>query len=521
MLLLMLASYRSISAVLLAALPLLSAGLAGLAAVSAAFGTVHGITLAFGFTLIGVAQDYPLHLFSHQHRGLSPLANARALWPTLATGVASTCIAYLAFLVSGVVGLAQLACFTIVGLAIAGLTTRYALPHLIPVGSRDFGQSVALGRLWSLIAHLPRPRWLGAVLAIGGAAVVAFAPAPLWENNLATLTPVPKPLLARDIELRQALGAPDVRYLMALEADSGDEVLRRSRGLTRELDDLVESRAIDGYDLAARYLPDAAAQARRQAALPAPEALRKALAAALVGSPFKPDVFEPFLADVERARHLPPLTAESIASTPLALRVAGLLLQRGQHWTGLISFSGVHDPAALKAFAEGHPELTLLDLKGASEALVIGFRERILVSLAIAALLLIGTVYASLRSGARVRRVLAPMALTTVLIVAVLHGCGVSMSLFHLIALVLAAGLGLDYALFFEHAADAPDEQRRTLHAVLACSASTLMVFALLALSSLPVLRAIGITVSLGVISNFVLALVLTRTPSEIVDARP
>jgi predicted exporter len=26
------------------------------------FGAVHGITLAFGFTLIGVAQDYPLHL---------------------------------------------------------------------------------------------------------------------------------------------------------------------------------------------------------------------------------------------------------------------------------------------------------------------------------------------------------------------------------------------------------------------------------------------------------------------------
>ena len=80
-----------------------------------------------------------------------------------------------------------------------------------------------------------------------------------------------------------------------------------------------------------------------------------------------------------------------------------------------------------------------------------------------------------------------------------------------LIALILAAGLGLDYALFFEHAADDPHEQRRTLHAVLVCSLSTLMVFALLATSSLPVLRAIGLTVSLGVVSNFVLALLLTR----------
>jgi predicted exporter len=37
------------------------------------------------------------------------------------------------------------------------------------------------------------------------------------------------------------------------------------------------------------------------------------------------------------------------------------------------------------------------------------------------------------------------------------------------------------------------------------------MVFALLALSSLPVLRALGLTVSIGVVSNFVLALLLTR----------
>jgi predicted exporter len=107
------------------------------------------------------------------------------------------------------------------------------------------------------------------------------------------------------------------------------------------------------------------------------------------------------------------------------------------------------------------------------------------------------------------------MALTTLLILAALQLAGVSLSLFHLIALILAAGLGLDYALFFENAAHDPLEQRRTLHAVLVCSLSTLMVFALLATSSLPVLRAIGITVTLGVIFNFVLALLLTRSDQE------
>jgi predicted exporter len=92
-------------------------------------------------------------------------------------------------------------------------------------------------------------------------------------------------------------------------------------------------------------------------------------------------------------------------------------------------------------------------------------------------------------------------------VIAALQAAGVSLNLFHLISLMLAAGLGLDYALFFERAADDPAEHARTLHAVLACACSTLLVFALLATADLPVLRAIGAPVALGVVANFVLAL--------------
>jgi len=106
------------------------------------------------------------------------------------------------------------------------------------------------------------------------------------------------------------------------------------------------------------------------------------------------------------------------------------------------------------------------------------------------------------------------MALSTLLILAVLRAVGVELNLFHLVSLILAAGLGLDYALFFDHAGDDRGEQLRTLHAVIVCSLTTFMVFALLALSSIPVLRAIGATVALGVVFNFVLALLIVREPA-------
>lgn len=543
---LLLIAYRSVLTVVLGGLPLASAGIAGLAAVSTLFGSVHGITLAFGFTLIGVAQDYPIHLFSHQHPGKSALATARSVWPTLATGVVSTCIAYLAFLRSGVNGLAQLACFTIVGLAVAGLTTRYLLPRVMPEKTRDPGESAWLARLWSFIAKLPRPRWLGVAIVLVCVAVLALASTPMWQNDLGQLTPVPQPLLDTDARLRQELGAADVRRLLVVDAATADEVLTSLESLQPELDALVQQGAIESYDDAARYVPSTARQARRQQALPDVDALRAALAQATAGLPFKADVFEPFIADVAKAKTLPPLTPAALAGTPLELQVGALLLQHGERWTGLVTLGGVRDVAALEQLAERHaasardrapsssatptsgdlasqsgPAITLLDLKQASEDLVARQRTHILYSLTIAAVLLALTIFAALRSLKRMLRVIAPMALTTLLILAILHGLGVSLNLFHLIALVLAAGLGVDYALFFEAVEDDPAEQRRTLHAVLVCSLSTLLVFAALALSTLPVLRAIGVTVTLGIISNFFLALLLTRPAGEASHARP
>jgi predicted exporter len=100
-------------------------------------------------------------------------------------------------------------------------------------------------------------------------------------------------------------------------------------------------------------------------------------------------------------------------------------------------------------------------------------------------------------------------------VLALLRGCGVELNLFHLIGLILAAGLGLDYGLFFEHAGDNHADQLRTLHGLLVCSLMTLLVFSLLAWSSIPVLRAIGSTVALGVVCNFVLALLVSRHPSR------
>ena len=519
LILLLAIAYRSWKMPILGALPLATAGLAGLGAVVLLFDGVHGITVAFGFTLIGVVQDYPIHLFSHQRPGLSPWANARSLWPTLATGVVSTCIAYVTFLFSGVDGLKQLAVFTIAGLGAAAISTRFALPALIDPAPRDFADSRVLAKMWQGIARLPRPKWSLVMLASVAFILIAFAPGRFWQNDLSKLTPVPADALTRDAVLREELGAPDVRYVLTLEGKSEDQALQASERLRPALDRLVAARALTGYDMASRYLPSPQVQHARQQALPARDRLQAMLGTVLEDSPFNRDAFDPFLADVDAAKRAPPLTRHDLQGTPLAASVAGLLLPGSDHATALVSLSGLRDPTAVAKIAAANGG-QLLDLKEASESLVAAYRERVLAALGVAALLLAATVWIALRQPRRVLRVLLPMALTTLLILAVLRGLGVELNLFHLVALILAAGLGLDYALFFDHAGDDRDDQLRTLHALIVCSLMTLLVFALLALSSIPVLRAIGSTVAIGVFCNFVLALLVSRQPvREAADA--
>jgi len=512
--LLLLLAYRSLPSLLLAGLPVLSGGLAGIAALALLFGSAHGITLAFGFTLLGVAQEYPIRVLSHRRAGEDALASVRALWPLLATAIVSAAIAYLAFFASGVTGLQQLAVFTIAGLLAAGLSTRYLLPRVLPARFRDVADHAWLARAVHALDVLPRPRWLPWLLALLGLAVLWRAPGPMWENDLAALTPVPQELLLRDAKLRGELGAPDVRYLLVLHAADAEGVLTASESIEPRLDALVREHVLDAAELPSRYLPSIATQRARQAKLPDRATLEQALAQAQAGAdlPFRTGLFEPFVDDVETARTLEPLTPAAFAASPLGTRLATMLVAREDGWLGLATLSGVHDAAALAAFADStHGAVRLLDLKAASESLVVAYRERILRALGLALVLLALTVVVALRSMRRAWHVLAPMSLATLLVIVVERASGLSLSLFHLVAVTLAAGLGLHYALFFERPVADPAEARRTLHATLVCVASALLVFGLQALSSLPVLRAIGLTVALGVGFHFCLSILMAR----------
>src|SRR3546814_13539060 len=83
--LLLLVAYRSWKIPVLGVLTLASAGLAGLGAVALLFAGVHGLNVAFSFTLIGLLQDSPILMFVHHRTDVNTEQKARTRWPPRAT----------------------------------------------------------------------------------------------------------------------------------------------------------------------------------------------------------------------------------------------------------------------------------------------------------------------------------------------------------------------------------------------------------------------------------------------------
>ena len=492
---------RSFRNVMISSLVLATAGVAALLGVIAIFHTIHGITLAFGFTLLGVAMDYPVHLMLHVDKDLPPQECIKHVWPTLRLSIATTCIAYLALVFTGFSGLAQLGVFTTCGLLATAAVIRWIAPSLLLQGwSRTLPA-------WVLkVEHGPSVSWLPLIAIVIAGAAIVFSHQPLWDNNLGTLTPVPQPLQDLDAKLREEIGAPDLRYLLAVSAADKEAVLQRDENLTAQLQKLVADKLIDGFEQPSTQLPSVQRQLDRQRQLPNRVRLQQALTQALQGLPFKPDGFEDFLQDVEAAKHAQPLKPEDLQGTSLGDGLAAKLFPMQDQAIGLITLSNVRDAGRLRQWtARMGSDVLLLDLKDISEHLVERFRTRALIALGIALTLISIMLLAHLRPRAALA-VVAPVIATVLTVVAVFNLLGTSLTLFHIVSLLLVGGLCFDYGLFFNRGEESVREHDRTRFAVMVCWVSTTGAFGLLTLSSLPVLQAIGYTVAGGVTCGFFLA---------------
>ncbi len=547
--------YRSVTTLVLGILPVVTGAMAGIAAVGLGFPSVHGMTLGFGITLIGEAVDYAIYLFvqytptsiatsiatasasssTGNEKGAQPTHSfASSFWPTIRLGVLTSIVGFSTLLLSGFTGLAQLGLFSIVGIVVAAITTRYILPALLP---KNFSvkQPKKLGPFLAAAAHsLGGLKLLAVVITVIALAVLLLRRDNLWSLELGGLSPVPEAAQKLDADLRADMGAPDAGMLVVVKGSSSETALQLSEDVAARLEPLVSQGQLGGFQAPSTYLPSQRTQSARQASLPDDAELRRRTAIALDGSPLRPERLEEFFLDVARAKTSPLLTRASLQGTSLSLGVDSLLTQSTKppgEWTALIALQpltqvGVVQPlkadviqAALADLSDSaKPSVFLVELGNEAKNIYKAYlREAIFLSAA-GFVAIIGLLFFALRSWRRVVRIVLPLLASTAMVAAAVATVKGNLTLLHLVGLLLVIAIGSNYALFFDQrsrispSASASSDENM-LSSLFFANLTTVLGFGLLAFSSVPVMSAIGLTVGTGTFLALVLSAIFAVRP--------
>ncbi|HSU22164.1 MAG TPA: transporter [Variovorax sp.] len=525
---LLLAAFASPRALVVAVLPVLTGVVAGTAAVALVFGSVHGLTMGFGSTLIGETVDYAIY-YLIQARGAAVPGTGwqrwRDLnWPTVRLGLLTSVVGFAALLFSGFPGLAQLGVFSIAGLVAAAFVTRHGLPMLAPDGASGMGLRHRMAQLAGAIVRvLPRLRPVFVALGIGAVGLMVWQGGHLWRANLSSMSPISQAAQDLDAGLRADIGASDGGTLVVIQADDVQAALRATEAAGEKLDALVAEGRLAGYESVARLLPSEALQRDRLASLPDAATLRARLAEAAADLPLAPARLEPFVAAVEAARVLPPVTRADFADGTLAPIVRALLFERpGGGWASLIALHTTErfDAAGLAAALAPLPQVQVVDIGRELGSLYDRYLHEAFVQVMLGATAVVVLLGLYLRSLRRLVAVCQPLLLAVVLTLGGMAALQVPLGILHLVGLLLIVAVGSNYALFFDQLQVTGRADEDTLASLMLANLTTVVSFGLIAISDIPALSAIGRVVAPGALLALLLSAAFARR-SAVLDPLP
>lgn len=487
--------FRSPRVLLQLMVPLLAGSLVALALTLGMFGRLHVLTLAFGASLIGIAIDYVLHLQCDRavHGDRFRL---RHLLPSLALGLVSSVIAYLAQTLTPMPGLRQMAAFAAFGLVGAWITVVLWLPRF-KLRASPFTTRLA-ERWWR--SCQPRRRLSPTIVLVAAIAMVAICAWRLTsDDSLELLNPSPAGLMHDERQVQQLLDRDTGSRYFLVRADDTQALLAR----LERLDDDLDAAAAKGLGITYQSLAQAVPTVAEQDA-------NLARVRRLYGEPLDTLIeragLPPRLADQARARldQAPPLTLEAWLKTPL-----GELQQR--LWLGKTAAGGVaatvvvsgardaRTTEVLKATANALPRVEYVDRVNRIGILLAELRHHTAGWIALAMVLM--SLALAWRYRGRTWRVLAPPFGATLIVLTLFALTGIPLNIFNQLGLLLVLGIGLDAGIFnVEHA-----KRPSAWLAITLSTLTSLLAFGMLAFSATPALHYLGLTCLIGMASVWAL----------------
>ncbi len=513
--------FRSPRLLALSMLPVAAGVLSGAACTLAFWGRIHGITLAFGASLLGVAIDYVVHLYCQHAEAPSgtPQQTLERIWRPIAIGAATTLAGFLALGGSGFRALSEVAAFSVAGIIAAVATTRWIVPSLMPqqIQARRLRTQFADALLRALNAgRNHRPLIAGFALA-GLVFACLMLPRVGWNTSFASFASLDADLVREDERVRGRLAhLEQSRFVLSVGDD--DEAALQVNDMVHERLSALDDSVLGGFRGVGRLLPSQQKQAAIAESIRTAPALWERLSGEAEAQGFRREALAPF----QEALSAPlpaPLRWEDLAETNLAPLVRPFHVTLGDR-VGYVSFlHDVGDPDVVRDAVAGIEDASFVDQGAVMGEANRVFQRRALLLLIVGLAVVFVILVSRYRDLRRAAAAFVPAVLAACVTVATLTAVGVRLDLISLTALLMVVSIGVDYGVFLVDAeAHGDRDVRAALLSVSVACVSTVLGFGVLALSKFPILFSIGLTAGVGVTTSALLApaaLLLIRRHAE------
>jgi predicted exporter len=488
--------FGSIRMILLGFVPMLFGSAVAVLACEGLFGEIHGITIAFGTSLLGVGLDYVEHYYAHFV--LTPSVPAattmKQVGPSLVLGAITTIIGFIGIGAAGLMGLRQMAVFSMIAIIASMAATYWMVPVWMPSRykpPRSLGlvERGTLGLLERMTRRTWDRRWRVAGLVVVAIATIGALGAARFSDNVNMLVSDSGPHVREDRAVRTRLGE-DTSSFAVVTAPDDDALLRAIHNVAGELERARSAGNLGSFVRLDILLPSRDEQlARLAVARDAAPRIR----AAMTELDFVPEQFQLFWDALAAQPKL--MTLADVRHSPLAPLMTAWVPQRTTP-VALIPLSGVKNLRALEAQV---PSAVIVVPSATIVELFRGVRIRTVIASVVGFVAIFMLMLARYRSARKVAIALAPALLACAATVGTLVAAGTALTIMHVMSLLLVVSLGTDFGIFFVDTMESLEEAARSMVSIITASITTILSFGLLGLSDSPGLAALGITVTLGV----------------------
>ena len=329
-------------------------------------------------------------------------------------------------------------------------------------------------------------------------------------DDVRLLQTSPAGLLQQENFVKTQLNASSNSQFLLIQANSVEAGLQKEEALRPLLERLISTTSISGYQALSTVLPSLNKQEENARLIK--ELYRQQLSSFYEQLDMTTENYQKAQASLTQA--LPQrLSFDEWQQHEESRMWANFIISAkdGQFGT-IIRFSGVIDQHAkqqLAALVSGDDQIIFVDQIRDISNIMGEYRKQIINLVLIAYLFVLLVLLHRYRT--QVWRIILPPLLASIFTLAILTQLEQGINVFHLMALILVLGIGLDMGIFLT-------ETRESLHTWLAVSLSaytSLLAFGLLTLSDTPVLHHFGLTVLVGLTLVWMLVLVMRKNIPE------